>query len=149
MLPLLFTGISGWVLVVLLGGTTALPYALRRGVFAEWQTSRPPHPYLQRMRPHYVLGYAVAGVVLAHAWLSMGAGSAKREATIGLYFATGALVLIVVQVCVGLRLRERGRLDRKQLRRVHFVTMAAVLSTAAAHIALNSSVGTLAREFIP
>jgi hypothetical protein len=101
------------------------------------------------MLPHYWLGYAIGGLVLAHAWVSMSAGFATHVDATGLYLATGALVLIILQVAVGLRLRERGRRNHRQLRRLHFFTMVAILTTAAAHIVLDSAVAGLARALTP
>ncbi len=85
----------------------ALPYAIRRGVFVTSQSAGRPHPFLEPMQPHYRLGYAIAGLVLAHAWVSMSAGLATHVDAAGLYLATGAFVLVVLQVGIGLRLRAR------------------------------------------
>jgi len=133
----LFTSASGWVLVVLLAATIALPYLIRSRRFALEDVSRVP--WRTRLRPHYWLGYVGAGIVLAHAWVPMRAGWAMRSNATGLYLASGALLLLCAQIVLGLRLRQtRGNL-RRRLRRAHFWIMATAVALALGHIGLNSA----------
>jgi hypothetical protein len=132
----LFTRSSGWVLVVLLATTITLPYLLRGAVPAS--KGRPAPDFLQRLRPHFWLGYAILGLVFAHAWVAMSAGGAGRADLAGLFLATGALVLVVVQVAVGLNLRDLHRPGRRKLRRAHFWVMVGIATLAIGHIALDS-----------
>jgi hypothetical protein len=132
-----FTSASGWVLVVLLTATIALPYLIRSRLFAledeshvSWRT---------RLRPHYWLGYIGAGIVLAHTWVPMRAGWALQSNATGLYLASGALLLLCVQIVLGLRLRQTSGKQRRRLRRAHFWIMATVLALTLGHIGLNSA----------
>jgi hypothetical protein len=132
-----FTSASGWVLVVLLTATIALPYLIRSRLFAledeshvSWRT---------RLRPPYWLGYVGAGIVLAHAWVPMRAGWALQSNATGLYLASGALLLLCVQIVLGLRLRQTRGKQRRRLRRAHFWIMATVLALTLGHIGLNSA----------
>jgi hypothetical protein len=133
----LFTWASGWVLVVLIGTTVALPYVFRRGASAA--SGAKPRPFLERMRPHVWLGDAVVGLTVAHLWPAMSQGWARRVDALGLYLATGALLLAVAQVALGLGLRAAAGRRRRRLRRAHFWTMVALVALAAGHVARNSA----------
>lgn len=132
---LLFTGISGWALVAAVAITISLPYLLRRRARAGTQR----RPLLQRLRPHYWLGYIIAIVALAHAVAPMAAGLGGRTSQAGLYLATGALLLVFSQIFLGLLLREPSTLRRQVIRRRHFWGMVALVVLALGHIALNSA----------
>jgi hypothetical protein len=139
MVGLLFTGVSGWILVVLVAATAALPFAIRRGAFAGPQPGARPRAFLERLRPHYFLGYAIVGLVLVHGSVPLGVGLATRVQSLGLNLAGVALILIGLQMLLGRGLRDPKRRDRRGLRRTHLITTLAVMVTAGAHIALNSS----------
>ncbi len=135
MSTLIATGASGWLLLAAITITIALPYLLRGRVLAVVG----PRPLATRLWPHYWLGYAIAGLGLAHAWVPMAAGSALRANQAGLYLATAALLLIGVQVALGLMLREPVVRRRRTVRRWHFLTMVSLVALALGHIALNSA----------
>jgi hypothetical protein len=134
----IFTDVSGWALLALLATTIALPFVLRG------DTSSPPAggpvPFLQRLRPHFWLGYGVALLMLAHLWPAMSEGWVRQVDQTGLYLATGAFFLIPIQVGLGMRLRDVRRGRRIGLRRAHFWTMASIAAVTLGHVALNSSV---------
>jgi len=124
------TGVSGWALVLLLPVTIALPFVLRR---------RPSATVDGRLRPHYWMGYGVAALTLAHAAVSTGGGLALRVDPSGVTLATGALLLVIVQVFVGLLLREPSLRRRPLVRRWHVWGMVGIVALALGHIALNSA----------
>ena len=140
MVGLLFTGISGWILVVLVAATALLPFAVRRAELAGPRPGVRARTFLERLRPHCFLGYAIAGLLLLHGWVAIDAGLGERVQSLGLNLAGVALVLIGLQMLLGLRLRDPRRRDRPRLRRIHLITTLAIVVTAGAHIALNSSV---------
>lgn len=135
MTTLVFTSISGWALVLAVVITISLPYLLRRRL----PTRAKGQPILQRLRPHYWLGYAIAIVALAHAVTPMAAGLGGRTSQAGLYLATGALLVVFSQIFLGLLLREPSTLRRQVIRRRHFWGMVALVVLALGHIALNST----------
>lgn len=92
-----------------------------------------------RLRPHYWLGYVGVEIVLAHAWVPMQAGWAMRSNATGLYLASGALLLLVAQIVLGLRVRQTRSKQRRQLPRAHLWIMATVVALALGHIGLNSA----------
>ncbi len=137
---LLFTNVTGWLLLLLLATTTSLPFILRRKALlvslgvAVIATS----PYLKRMRPHYLLGYAITGIVVAHAWVPMSAGFGGQANTLGLYLGTGALFALGGQVLLGRALQDPQAPNRRMLRRSHLWLMIGIFALAAGHILLNS-----------
>jgi hypothetical protein len=77
-----FTGVSGLLMVIALPLTVTLPYVLRRGPLARQGAAQGAAvgakslSFLQRMRPHYWLGYGIAGLTLVHALVAMSGGLA-------------------------------------------------------------------------
>jgi hypothetical protein len=132
MLAYSITSATGWVLMVLLIATIVYPFLLRSGLLG------PVQPFLKRMRLHYWLGYSIAGIVLVHVWIPMSAGLAGRVNTAGLYLATIALILIIVQVSLGRRLSWPKLAMRRVVRRWHFWIMIGIVVFVLGHIALNS-----------
>ena len=134
-MDLLFSGMSGWVLVLLLPLTIALPFLLRSsktGISDQ-------RPLVQRLRSHYWLGYAIVALAVIHAWIATGTGLALRANTTGVYLATGALFLVFAQVFLGLLLREPSLRRRTVMRRRHFWVMVGIVTLTLGHIALNSA----------
>ena len=129
---------SGWVIAALTGAGIALPYLVRRrpcgGAVA----------YLERLRPHYWIGFTLAGLSLLHAGLAMSSGPTPggTDWAVGIWIAMGALLLVFGQVSVGLGLRG-PRLDareRLRRRRLHLATTALLVAGGLAHVVLNGPV---------
>jgi hypothetical protein len=126
---------TGWLLVALTGMQVALPYLLRGRLLAAngWSI-----PYLERMRPHYWIGLTIAGLALLHAGAAMsGPLQSGGPYALGLWIATGGLLLIFGQAYVGMRLRSLRGVERLKLRKTHFRFMAGIVLTGLLHIALN------------
>lgn len=124
------TALNGWAGVMLFGAGLMLPYLLRSVPGAK-------APYLQRMWPHYWLGYLALLVSSVHAWLAMRRGNIRGINSSGVWIATFGLLLMLWQIAVGFMLRDPIQSNRRQLRRIHFWTMALVAGFIVAHIALN------------
>jgi hypothetical protein len=131
---------SGWLLVALTATTVALPFVFRLGAIgrALGLAAAKSVPFLRRMRPHYWLGYAIAGITLFHAVLSMGTATSGHVNVLGLYLATLALGLVFVQIALGRALRQPAVAGRRALRRAHLWSMLALIALGASHVALNS-----------
>jgi hypothetical protein len=123
---------SGWVIAALTAVTITLPYLLRRRL--QWAG-----PYLARLRPHYWIGFTIAGLSLLHAGLAMSSGPTPGgvDWTVGIWIALGAMLLVFGQLSLGLGLRQPGSPERKRRRRLHFLTMALLVGTGAGHLVLN------------
>jgi hypothetical protein len=123
---------SGWVVAALTGVTITIPYLLRRRL--TWAGT-----YLERLRPHYWIGFTIAGLSLVHAGLAMSSGPTPGGVawTVGIWIATGALLLVFGQLSLGLGLRRPAGPDRKRRRRLHFLTMALLAGAGAGHVLLN------------
>jgi hypothetical protein len=70
----------------------------------------------------------------------MSEGWVRRIDVLGLYLASLAFLLTIVQVLLGLRLRDMGSASRRRLRRVHFWTMAGIAGLAVGHVGINGAV---------
>jgi hypothetical protein len=129
---------SGWAVAALTAVTVALPYLVRPRFPA-------PAAYLERLRPHYWIGATIAGLTLLHAGLAMSAGPAPGGAgwAVGIWMATGAMLLVFGQVSLGLGLARPGGVspaERVRRRRLHFLAMTLLVAAGAAHVALNGPV---------
>lgn len=124
---------SGWAIAALTCATVALPYLLRRRATSvdAW--------YLQRLRPHYWIGFTIAGLTLIHAGLAMSAGPTPGGAgwAVGIWVATGAMLLVFGQLSLGLGLRQAACPERRRRRRLHFLTMTLLVAAGLVHIVLN------------
>ena len=141
MAAVIFTKLSGWLLLPLLITTTSLPFILRRKslLLSLGEVGAQMRPYLQRLRPHYVLGYAITGLVVAHAWVPMSAGFGGHANTLGLYLGTAALFALIGQVFLGRLLHDPAVSNRRILRRTHLWVMISIVLLACGHILLDSS----------
>jgi hypothetical protein len=128
---------SGWLIAALAAVTVFLPYMLRGRRFAPqgWGVG-----YLQRLTPHYWIGYSIAGLSLLHASFAMaGPMPAGSPFQVGLWVGAGGMLLAFGQVLFGLRLRELRGTGRLRLRRCHFAIMAALALVGALHVLLNGA----------
>jgi hypothetical protein len=126
---------TGWLIAVLATFTVALPYLVRGRRLA-------PHGwgpgYLQRLRPHYWIGYTIAGLSLLHATFAMSGPMPGGSAYLtGIWIATGGMLLAFGQVGLGLRLRELRGAGRLRLHLWHFGAMAGLVVVGALHLWLN------------
>jgi hypothetical protein len=129
---------SGWLVAALTAATIPLPYLLRGRLLAPagWSSG-----YLERLRPHYWIGFTLAGLVLLHAVLAMSAPfPVSVGGATGLWVATGVMLLLFGQVYLGVGLqRLRGR-ERLRQRRLHFWTMTLLVAGSLVHVVLNGPV---------
>ena len=134
-----FTSASGWIAAILMAMETLLPYLLRRSPLSERLGIAEGFatPYLRRMRPHYWAGYALVALSVAHAWVPMQAGYARRANAAGLWIATLALLALLLQAMLGLLLQDPKLELRALLRRWHFWLMVMISAGVALHIWLN------------
>ena len=110
--------VAAWLAVGLVACEIVLPYALRRTRVSAWMGISPETRYLQRMWPHYWIGYAIAGLSFAHAF-SVGP-SMMPAAQLGIWMATLAFLMLLVQVFLGLYLQTATAARRIRVRRLHF-----------------------------
>jgi uncharacterized membrane protein YadS len=105
------TGIAGWILRRFLSGA-----------------------YVRRLRPHFVLGYAVLSLAALHAAIAM--GNMRVMSSTDAWLALMALVGLALQTFLGLNLQAPG-IYRPTLRRWHLATMWSVGLLVAGHILLT------------
>jgi len=127
----MLAAISGWILAVGLVTVIGWPYVLGRSFRAAGTLQ-------VRMQPHYVLGYGLAPFAFVHAMPGM--TPAAMADPLGLYLATGATLLAMVQIGVGLVLRDAHREARRAIRRCHLAVASAIVLAAGAHIVRDSVV---------
>lgn len=126
---------TGWLIVVLAAVNISLPYLLRGRLLA---SSGWTMPYLERLRPHYWIGFTIAGLVLLHAGVAMSAPLRPGGLyTAGLWIATGALLVVIGQVTVGMKMRTSRGPERLRLRKLHFRFMLMLVVAGLLHIVLN------------
>ncbi|HMF29502.1 MAG TPA: hypothetical protein VKE42_12055 [Candidatus Cybelea sp.] len=116
---------TAWFATALFPSTAAAGFIFRRfasGAFAI------------RLRPHFVLGYAVFALALAHTAFAMGA--MRTLSAIDLWLATLALSGLAVQAFLGASLQAPG-VYRTVLRRWHLATTWSVAFFIAAHVMLT------------
>ena len=123
---------SGWVIAVLTAVTVVLPFVLRRRL--RWVGS-----YLERLQPHYWIGFTIAGLSMIHAGLAMSSGPIPDSVnwSVGIWIATGGMLLVFPQVSMGMGLRKPGGPDRKRRRLLHLGTMVVLVVAGAGHLLLN------------
>lgn len=129
------TSASGWIAAFLVAFTVLLPYTartpLRRKLDLAVSSAR------RAMRLHYLIGFTILVLALVHMWVSMTAGMARHTSADGLYIATLALAVLIVQVMSGSTMSFGQVRAAIGLRRSHFVTMLAIVALVGVHIALN------------
>ena len=129
-----FVALSGWVALACLPATILWVYLARR-----YRRAASGLPYRARLRPHYLLGYALAGCAMLHAAVATMRGATQASGGLGITAATLALALIAAQILLGACLLDPGAF-RAPLRAWHFrlMLLAGVLSLA--HVILNAPV---------
>jgi hypothetical protein len=145
MIRFLLVSVTGWVAVLGTGIEIALPYRFRNIVRTNAGPAIAPAPpaglpvgstsLRLRMWPHYYLGYALLALVLTHTSLVMGPAMERTDAT-GIWAATLALGVLLLQVALGLTLKGRTG-NRVQLRRWHFWSMLGFLALVSTHLWRN------------
>lgn len=126
------TSATGWIMLVLLVAIIVYPFLLRAGFLG------PVQPFLARMRLHYWMGYIFAGMIGIHLLGSMSGPLMAAVNGIGLYLATAAMILTIVQIWLGRQLSSSRLAIRRLVRRYHFWTMLVLAGFVLAHIALDS-----------
>jgi hypothetical protein len=128
---------SGWLIAALAAITVPLPYLVRGRRLAPRGWGR---GFLQRLRPHYWIGYTIAGLSLLHATFAM-AGPMRGGGPYqtGIWIATAGMLLAFGQVGLGRRLRDLRGAGRHRMRRWHFGLMAALAVVGAMHVWLNGA----------
>lgn len=124
------SALSGWVALLVLAAGLAMPYMLRTSSGSE-------KPFLQRMWPHYWLGYLALIASFTHGWFSMRSGNMRGVNVAGIWIATFVVGLLLWQAVVGLMLQNPKEPNRRRLRRTHFWTMASVAGLVVSHVVLN------------
>ena len=116
-----------------------LPYLLRRASLGSALSQPGGHsfPYLERMWPHYWVGYLLVTLSLVHASAVMGSAPGRVSAK-GLWAATFALLLLFLQVLLGRYLQSGSTPCRRLVRRCHFWVMTALVALLALHIEWNA-----------
>jgi hypothetical protein len=129
---------TGWIAVILMVFEIVLPYLIRRVSLSQPPTlsQTPASTYLGRMWPHYWLGYALVALALVHAFAVM-EGPVGRANAEGIWAATGALLLLFLQVSLGLYLQSRRATSRRLVKRCHFWGRLAAVGFLVLHIGLN------------
>lgn len=131
---------SGWLVAALVVATVPLPYLLRGRLLAPagWGGLS----YLERLRPHYWIGYTIAGLGFLHAGVAMSAPLplSRNGYFAGLWLATAVMLLSFGQVMVGRRMRSLRGGERLRLRRLHFWVMVLLVTGGLAHIVLNAPI---------
>lgn len=133
------THFGGWSAAILLGVGLGLPYFLRP-TGSSRALPLPPgfsRPYLERLRPHYLAGLLAIGLSIWHAYASMRTPAVRHSSPAGLWLATGALGLLLMQAAIGQTLRRPDLVGRRSLRVYHYWIALAVVSLLLSHILLN------------
>jgi hypothetical protein len=136
MIRFLLASITGWGAVFGVGIETGLPYMLRRRppAISSGLPIRSPS-WRTRMWPHYWIGYALVGLVLAHTSIVMGPAMGRSD-SVGIWAATLALCLMFFQVGLGLILKSGSR-RQQQARRLHFLSMIGFIALVLTHVLRN------------
>jgi hypothetical protein len=137
MLVYFIGSLAGRVATALCVLAIALPYLLRRNRLTRGLGLAQEHatPYLRRLWPHFWIGYVILALSTVHAGTVMGA--MRRANSVGILAATGAFFLLVLEIVLGLTLKDERLPVRRPLRRLHFWTMAALVGALGLHMWLN------------
>ncbi len=138
MIIYLFGSLAARVATVLCLAAIGLPYLLRRnrlsrglGLAQEYAV-----PYLRRLWPHFWVGYVILALSTAHAGTVMRAMGRANGA--GILAASVAFFLLLLEILLGLSLKDEKLCARRPLRRLHFWTMGAFVAALGMHLWLNA-----------
>ena len=121
-------GLLGWVGAVAFGVTLVLPLGVKAlSIRGAAQSAL--------MRAHAPLGLSIPFLATAHAWIALPSGQSGQISNAGLWLGTAALILMVVQCCLGLAL-WREAIGAPHLRRLHLTLMLVILVLLGVHISL-------------
>lgn len=133
------TRVIGWLSVCFLGIVIALPYLHGDGSGANARFAlgfvRLP---LRRTAFHYWLAPLVALGSFVHAWIPMASRHMPHTNYTGLWLASLALGLILVQLGLGVILRFTRQGATNFLRRTHFTLMLGIAALVLVHLWMNS-----------
>ena len=127
------TRVIGWLSVGLLGLVIALPF-FGRSLAGRNKAAAGA----KRMMFHYWLAPLVALGSFVHAWIPMASGHMPRTSFTGLWIATVALGMILVQLGLGLALRYAGADSARLLTRLHLTVMFGISALVFIHLWVNS-----------
>jgi hypothetical protein len=130
--------IAGFFAALLLLVEAVLPYIVRRIALAAAARGNLGHSrgLRQQLTLHYWLGYAVLALVFAHTSFLMGPAM-SRSNTVGLWAATLAFLLLIVQVLLGITLRDGFSRNARTIKTAHFTCMITLCGLIAVHLLLN------------
>ena len=134
------TSITGWIACVLIGLEILLPYLYRRNRLSLWLGSAAraaSAPYLKRLWPHYWLGYLLLVLGAIHTVVPIEAGHLRQWNITGLWIATVALLLLLLQGALGLWLQDSKLVGRALMRGWHFWLMFGIVLLVGVHVWLN------------
>jgi cytochrome b561 len=130
----ILSALTGWLAAIVLCVGAALPFVLRR-------TSGGDKTFAERLRLHYWLGFSIPAITFLHAWIPMSAGMARGVNATGLWLATVALLLMLIQIAWGVALRTAARAGRtagrNAARKTHFWMMTVIAALSAVHVILD------------
>ena len=137
MIPYLIGNLAGRLATALSVLVIALPYLLRRNRLSRELGLAQAHavPYLRRLWPHFWLGYVILALSAVHSGTVMRA--TVRANHVGILAATGAFLLLLFEIALGLNLKGEGIAGRRSLRRLHFWTMVGFAGALGVHLILN------------
>ncbi len=137
MIVYLIGSVAGRVATVLCVVVIVLPYLLRRNRLSRGLGLAQEHatPYLRRLWPHFWIGYAILALSVVHAGTVM--GGMRRANVAGIWAATAAFFLLLLEMVLGLTLKDDRLAERRPLRRIHFWTMTVFLAALGLHLWWN------------
>lgn len=134
----ILTSTSGWAATLMIVATVALTYLLRLQRARTVENAQ--GWYIGRMQAHVWIGLAVLVATVIHVAASMRPELMRGANGLGLTLATVAVIVLVVQGFVGVRL-NRFADNARALRKIHFAVMLGLVALIAVHVVLNSPLG--------
>lgn len=128
------TSSAAWITALLLGGQALLGLIHVRALPARGHSIRGMRWLLAG---HAVIGLVLPPLTFVHAWSSMKLPGIRGTSAVGLWIATIALLLLVIQGSIGLSLLRSSKPQRINLRRQHFAMGVILVVLAGMHVLLN------------